>query len=120
MSTYATKQKFGRKRAAVGDLVIIAVPKHEYARSVRGQGPVSILILSPPAKLEACLQAGVIVSVSKHEDRPHVRVLKTGETNYDNSEISWKFVNTLCEADVARLEIGEWTWPLELLDDQRG
>lgn len=105
MSTYATKQKFGRKRAAVGDSVVIAmsqhIRKHEYAFDA------------------ACLQAGVIVSVSKHEDRPHIRVVKTGETNYDNKELDWKFVACLSEADVERLEIGEWTWPLRKLDDER-
>lgn len=113
MSTYATKQRFGRKRAAVGDLVVIAVEKHEAG----GPGPETIRVLNLG---KVCLQAGVVVSVSKREDRPHIRVLKTGETNYDNEELDWRFVPCLCESDVERLEIGEWTWPLTELDDARG
>ncbi len=98
MSIYATRQRFGTKRAAVGDVVVIAVQKHAIQAMNSGI---------------PCLQAGIIVSISKREDRPHIRVLKTGETNYDNADLDWKFVTCLTEADVGRLQIGEWTWPLK-------
>lgn len=104
MSTYATKQSFGGRRARVADLVVIAGARHD------GQPGV-------------CLHAGVVVAISGSRDLPYLQDLRTGQVRLACPSTGWTFVDSrapkfipvteLEEKTCAIMEampLGTWTW----------
>jgi len=60
-----------------------------------------------------CLRAGIVGAISSSKDLPHLRDLKSGEADKDPKE--WTFVATKSEDDIEKLEIGQWTWPIDFV-----
>lgn len=89
MSSYATKQAFGGRRAAVTDTVVLAVRQHD------GEG--------------VCLRAGMVEAISGGHDRPYFRDPRDGAVSMD-----WMFRETRTVEEIEALPIGSWTWPIRV------
>jgi len=109
VSKYATKKTFAGRKARVGDVVVLAARKPGENSSC-----FTCQCGTPCWKHDTmCLRAGVVGAISSSQDLPYLRDLKAGEVDKDPKE--WTFVETFSEEGIEEMEIGQWTWPLDLV-----
>lgn len=106
MSKYATQRTYDGRRARCGDIVVIACPKYDMRKFAH-------LMPQNVPEQKMCLRAGIVGSISASKDIPYLRDLREGSQDADPEW--WLFVATRTEEDIEKLEIGEWTWPLDLV-----
>jgi len=103
MSKYATQKTYDGRRARIGDMVILACPKYDMRE----------INYHPAPEQKMCLRAGVVGAISSSRDIPYLRDLRAGSPDADPEW--WVFVATRTEEDIEKLEISQWTWPLDLV-----
>lgn len=91
---FATKQRFGGRRATVGARVLLACPRHD-------------------SKPGICLVAGLVIAVSASQDRPYILNHRNGQTDWEAP--AWEFFNVVInEASglvlLEKMPVGSWTW----------
>lgn len=87
-ATYATRQRFGGRRAKVTDLVVLCCPRHD-------------------GKPGTCLRARMVVAISSTTDSPWISDVKHPEQPAKDRI----FYDARTQAEIETMPVGTWTWP---------